>query len=152
MRAVVALALGMLAAGCFDPDYPVGVACDPSGWCPPGQRCTVTNMCVSDSDAGQTGGDGGPGIDATEGLGNLVGIDIGADVTIAVDGTHQFVVIGIYENGMEQIDDFAIWESTDNNIMFVDFMGVAKGQSPGTATARARYDGRVDTALVTVTP
>lgn len=151
MRAAVVFAL--LAVGCFNPDYPVGVACDPSGWCPPGQRCTVTNMCVDDADAGQAGGDGGgAGIDATEGLGNLVGIDIGADVTIAVDATHQFVVIGIYENGMEQIDDFAIWESTDNNVMFIDFMGVAKGQAPGTATARARYGGRVDTAIVTVTP
>src|SRR5690606_32754339 len=111
-----------------------------------------TNMCVLDADAGQPSGDGGGGIDATEGLGNLIGIDIGADVSIAVNATHQFVVIGIYENGMEQIDDFAIWESTDNNIMFIDFMGVAKGQAPGTATARARYGGRVDTALVTVTP
>jgi hypothetical protein len=142
----------LLVGACFDPDYPVGLACDPTGWCPPGQRCNFSNTCVVDSDAGQPNGDGGGGIDATEGLGNLVGIDIGPDVTIAVNGTHQFTVIGIYQNGMEPISDFAIWESTDNNVMFIDFMGLAKGQAAGTATARARYDGRVDTALVTVTP
>ena len=78
-------------------------------------------------------------------------ISIGDDVTIAVGETHQFVITGTYENGTQVIDDFAIWSSSNNGVMFINFMGVAQGESAGTATATCDYNGRVDTALVTVT-
>lgn len=155
-RAIMGIvAAGWLLAGCFSPSYPENLACDMDGWCPPGQACNAANVCVLASGGNDAGfADGGIGPDsspdALEGLGQLVGISIGDDVVLEVGQTHQFPLIGIYENGMEPITEFAIWESTDNNVMFVDFMGVAHAQGSGTATATARYNGRVDTALVTV--
>ena len=141
--------LGLLGlAACFSPDYPEGVTCEPGGWCPPGQSCAVDNKCY------QQLGDGGAAIpDAfmpDSGLGDLVSIDIGADVTIPVGGTHQFIVTGIYENGSQEITDFAIWSSSNTAVMFVDFEGVAHGEAVGSATAECDYMGRVDNALVTV--
>ncbi|HTM19077.1 MAG TPA: hypothetical protein VL172_01165 [Kofleriaceae bacterium] len=147
MRLVVVAALAL--AGCFNPSYPDGVACDPTGWCPPGQLCGPDNRCHHEI------GDGGidiPDADLPDAdpLGMLQSIDIGPDVTIPVNGTHTFTVTGHYENGDQTITDFAIWSSTDNAVMFVDFMGVAHGEGVGSATASADYMGRVDTALVTV--
>jgi len=148
MRALLLAMCACAVGACFSPDYPEGVACDPTGWCPPGMKCAVDNKCYT------VVGDGGVAIpDAVipdSGLGALTGIDIGPDVTITVGGTHQFVVTGIYENGSQEITDFAIWSSTDTNVMFVDFMGLAHGEAAGSATAQADYMGRVDTALVTV--
>jgi hypothetical protein len=147
MRAAALAALGL--AACFSPSYPEGVACDPTGWCPPGQLCAPDNRCY------RAIGDGGVAIpDAmpadAEGLGDLLAIDIGPDVTIAVMGTYQFVITGMYENGTAPITDFAIWESSNNAVMFVDFEGVAHGEAVGSATATADYMGRADSALVTV--
>jgi hypothetical protein len=147
MRAIV-FAAGLLG-GCFNPSYPEGVSCDPTGWCPPGQACAPDNHCY------RSVGDGGVAIpDAmpadAEGLGDLLGISIGPDVTIAVGGTHQFVITGNYENGDAPITDFAIWDSSNNAVMFVDFEGLAHGEAVGSATATADYMGRVDSALVTV--
>ena len=143
----------MVASACFDPEYPVGLACDPLGWCPPGQVCNNRNRCVRGADdGGAVAFDADPTTpDADVGLGDLLAISIGDDVTIAVDQTHAFVVTGTYDNGTRVISDFAIWDSSDNAVMFIDFMGVAKGVAPGVATATCEFDGRVDTALVTVT-
>ncbi len=146
---VRAAAIGLLGlAACFSPDYPEGVTCEPGGWCPPGQICAVDNRCYREV------GDGGAAIPDAKipdaGLGALVSIDIGPDVTIPVGGTHQFTITGTYENGTQPITDFAIWASSDMAIMFVDFEGVAHGEAPGTATASCDYMGRADTALVTV--
>jgi hypothetical protein len=147
---IVVAALGLTS--CFNPDYPVDLPCDPAGWCPPGQVCSVRNICVAaDSDGGAIivdAGDGDGGVDS--GLGALQSISIGDDVQIEVGGTHQFVITATYENGTAVVDDFAIWDSSDNNIMFVDFEGVAHGQAAGAAVATCDYMGRVDTAVVTV--
>ncbi len=154
MRAVLlTIAAAALLGACFSPDYPANLPCDPTGWCPPGQTCNVRNMCIAD---GTGDGDGGAGtIDGTPadaGHGALTAIDIGADVTIAVGETYQFTVTGTYEDGSTApITDFAIWDSSDMAVMYIDFMGLVHGQAAGQATARARYGGRVDTALVTVT-
>ncbi len=152
--AVLAL---VLATGCFSPTYPENLACDVDGWCPPGQGCNASNICIANSD-GSDGGSFDAAIgpdgqtDALQGLGMLVGISIGDDVTIAVDETYQFPLIGIYENGMQPIADFAIWESSETTVFFIDFQGIATGEGAGTATATARYAGRTDSAEVTVTP
>lgn len=155
MRAA-AIILALAAAGCFSPDYPENLACSSDGWCPPGQVCNAANVCIArgdGSDAAPVDASVGPdGPDALQGLGQLVGISIGDDVTIAVGETHQFPLIGIYENGMEPITDFAIWESSQTTVFFIDFNGLATGEGAGTATATCRYNGRVDTAQVTVTP
>lgn len=153
MRAVLlTAAAAALLGACFNPDYPANLPCDPTGWCPPGQTCNVRNICVADTgdgDGGVAGIDGNP---ADAGHGALTAIDIGADVTIAVGDTYQFTVTGTYADGSTmEITDFAIWDSSDMAVMYVDFMGLAHGQAAGQATARARYGGRVDTALVTVT-
>jgi hypothetical protein len=145
LAALAALAV----AGCFDPTYPEGVTCDPTGWCPPGQLCGTDNHCHHEV------GDGGidqPDADEPDAdpLGDLLSIDIGPDVTIPVNGTYTFTITGHYQNGDQPITDFAIWDSSDMQVMFVDFMGVAHGEAAGTATATCNYMGRVDTALVTV--
>lgn len=156
MRVVLCAAAAISLIACFSPDYPKDLSCAPDGWCPPGQTCNAANMCVATSGGGGDGGAGGPdatpGPDADNGLGALMSISIGDDVTIPVGGTHQFTVTGIYENGTQPITDFAIWESDNNSVMYLDFNGLATGAAAGTATATARYDGRVDSAIVTVTP
>lgn len=150
MRRAMLLALSALAA-CFSPDYPDGLTCETGGGCPPGQTCAADNRCYREA-----GGDGDGGVSADAGmvdaggLGELLSIDIGADVTITTTGMHAFSILGIYENGTQPITDFAIWSSSNNAVMYVDFEGVAHGQAIGSATATADYDGRRDTALVTV--
>jgi hypothetical protein len=152
-RWLVALALATTAA-CFSPTYPDNLPCDPDGWCPPGQACAAGNVCVRTG--GTPGSDAGAGADAVVtdagGLGDLLSISIGGDLTLAVAETHQFVITGTYERGTEVITGFAVWDSTDNLIVRVDFMGLATAESPGTATVRARYEGRVATAIVEVVP
>ncbi len=147
MRGAMLLALSALAA-CFSPDYPDGLTCEPAGGCPPGQTCAADNRCYR-----EISGDGGVSADAVmvdAGLGELLSIDIGPDVIISVVGTHVFAIQGIYENGTQPITDFAIWSSSNTTVMYVDFEGVAHGQATGSATATADYEGRRDTALVTV--
>lgn len=153
----LALVAAVALAGCFDPDYPTDLPCGPDGYCPPGQSCNSANICIAEpgggADADPNAPDGRVGPDAREGLGNLLSIDIGADVTLTLAETHTFVVTGTYEGGT-QIEDnaFVIWRSSDNGIVFVDFMGVAHPQAEGTATVMADFKGRLDTADLTVTP
>jgi hypothetical protein len=115
--------------------------------------CTAAVVCVS---AGGDGGVAGPDArsfpDGNTGLGQLLSISIGDDVTLEVGQTHQFVITGTFENGSAPLNDFARWESTDNNIMWLDFNGVANGAAEGMATATCTIQGRVDTAVVTVIP
>jgi hypothetical protein len=150
-RGLAGLALVAVTA-CFAPDYPTGLACGPDGFCPPGQVCVVADqICVA-----ATPGDGGPAgaVDARwpdAGQGQLVALSIGDAVTLLVAGTHAFVVTAIYENGTETVDPVTvIWMSSNNAVMYIDFMGVAHGESAGVATATARWEGRVGEAEVTV--
>ena len=152
MRLAVMLS-ALVAVGCFNPDYPENLPCGANNWCPSGQVCTVARVCVS---AGGDGGVAGPDarsfVDANDGLGQLLSISIGDDVTLEVGQTHQFVITGTFENGTAPLNDFARWESSDNNTMWLDFNGVAHGAAVGTATATCTIQGRVDTADVTVVP
>jgi len=155
MRACVVLLV--LVAGCFSPSYPENLECGADSWCPPGQECGANNVCFAATSVDGAGvfdaGMGPDGLnDGRSGLGDLIGISIGDDVTIAVDATHPFPLIGLYENGTQPIGEFAIWESSSTTVFFIDFQGVATGEGAGTATATARYMGRVDSAEVTVTP
>ncbi|RMH41358.1 MAG: hypothetical protein D6689_11365 [Deltaproteobacteria bacterium] len=155
-RAIALAAVAAALAACFDPDYPVGLPCGPDRFCPPGQQCSADNVCVAPAsgDAGAAA-DAEPTADARDdgGLGRLLSIDIGPDVTLALGDTYTFTVTATYERGTRVEDNTrTIWRSSDNGVVFVDFMGVAKPQSPGTATVTADFEGRVDTADVTVTP
>jgi len=156
--ALLVLAGAFALPGCFDPSYPVGLPCGPDRFCPSGQTCNGNDICISTngrSDGGVDEPDSSlpPGPDANLGLGDLISIDIGGDRTLTLAETHTFVVTGTYESGT-QIENniFVIWESTDNGIVFVDFMGVARPQSAGTATITADFEGRIDTAVLTITP
>jgi hypothetical protein len=152
-HALFALALSAVAAAaCFNPSYPQELPCGPERWCPPGQSCNAAGLCVGDGDGdGGPNGDGNGGVPDASELGNLLSISIGDDVVLPVDATHQFVIIGTYENGTAEITDFAMWESSDNAIASVDFTGLATARSPGAVTITARYQGRIDAATVTVT-
>jgi hypothetical protein len=153
-RSLVALALSAVAAAaCFNPSYPQELPCGPQDWCPPGQSCNAAGLCVAtaDGDGGPDGDSGNGGMPDASELGNLLSISIGDDVVLPVEGTHQFVIIGTYENGTAEITDFAMWESSDNAIASVDFTGLATARSAGAATITARYQGRIDAATVTVT-
>jgi hypothetical protein len=146
-RAIV-IGLALAAAACFNPDYPVGLPCGPDSFCPSGQMCDIDNICVAEPGGGDV--DGG---DGDAGLGDLLSIDIGPDLTLPLNQTHTFVVTATYENGTAIADNaFVIWSSTDNGIVFVDFMGIARPQAEGTATVSANFNGRLDDAVITVVP
>lgn len=151
---VVVMAVALVT--CFDPDYPVNLPCGDDDYCPPGLTCSALDVCVASvdgPDADPNAPDGREFPDANTGLGNLLSIDIGADLTLTLAETHTFVVTGTYEGGT-QIEDnlFVIWRGSDNGIVFVDFMGIARPQAVGTATITADFDGRLDTADITVNP
>jgi hypothetical protein len=151
---IIASALALPA--CFDPDYPADLPCGPDRFCPSGQICSADDICLSIAGAGTDASfdaniDSGPLVDA--GPGDLLSIDIGLDQTLALNATYTFVVTAMYENASEQVDNTTvIWESTDNAIVFVDFMGVAHPQAEGVATITADFNGRIDTADFTITP
>lgn len=46
-----ALALAILAAGCFGPDVAEGLECGPGDACPPGQSCGADGLCHADGDS-----------------------------------------------------------------------------------------------------
>lgn len=151
----LAVVMAVALAACFDPDYPTNLPCGTDGFCPPGQRCSALDICIAGTgpDADPDAPDARRAPDANTGLGNLLSIDIGPDLTLTLAETHTFVVTGTYEGGT-QIEDnlFVIWRGSDNSIVFVDFMGVARPQAAGTATITADFAGRLDTAEVTVSP
>lgn len=155
MRSPLASCLLVLVGGCFNPSYPEGLQCDLDGWCPPGQVCNAGNYCVGGS------ADGGSTIDAllfdaappdADGLGALLSISIGDDVTIAVNGQHQFTVTAHYELGDITPTESIIWRSDNTAVAGVDFNGLSTGIAAGTAEITGRWEGRVDGAIVTVTP
>ncbi len=153
----LSLVMAIAFAACFSPDYPTDLPCGPDGYCPPGQSCSVDNICLA---ATGGGGDADPdspdarrGPDARTGLGNLQSIDIGPDLMLTLAETHTFVLTATYEGGTQIEDNLAvIWRSSDNGIVFVDFMGIARPQTVGTATVTADFDGRLGTAEVTINP
>ncbi|MCP4228515.1 MAG: hypothetical protein GY773_34620, partial [Actinomycetia bacterium] len=108
-----------LVSSCFNPSYPEGLGCDVDGWCPPGLVCNRAAVCVAaDGDGGAGGGD------ALVGMGALVSISIGDDRTIETGATYQFTITGTYQDDSEVvIDELAIWRSTDNGIVWLDFNG-----------------------------
>jgi len=57
MARPVAVSLLLLAASCFQPSYPVGLACSDAGTCPPGQVCRAA-LCRYPGDEGPP--DAGP--------------------------------------------------------------------------------------------
>ncbi len=143
-----------LSAGCFNPDYPVGLQCDTDGWCPPGQVCNAAHYCVA-GDA-----DGGSDVDAllwdatppdADGLGALLSISIGDDVTIAVSETHQFEVTAHYELADVTVTEGIIWRSSLTTIAGINYDGLATGVAAGTTEISGRWQGRVGTAQLTVT-
>ncbi len=147
------LLMAALAVGCFNPSYPDRLQCGPDGWCPSGQVCDRVNICVSTSgDGSDAAPDARSFSDADNGLGALVSISIGDDVTLEIGQTKPFEITGIFENGTAPINEFARWESTDNNIAWLDFNGVVTAAAEGTATATCSVRGRVASAMVTVIP
>lgn len=154
MTRAIVIGLALAAAACFNPDYPVGLPCGPDSFCPSGQMCDIDNICVAEPGGGDVdGGDGDGGGNGDAGLGDLLSIDIGPDLTLPLNQTHTFVVTATYENGTATADNaFVIWSSTDNGIVFVDFMGIARPQAEGTATVSANFNGRLDDAVITVVP
>ena len=154
-KLLLLLVSAALGAGCFNPDYPVGLQCDSDGWCPPGQVCNIANYCVA-GDA-----DGGSDVDAllwdapppdSDGLGALLSISIGDDVAIQVTETHQFTVTAHYELADVTVTEGIIWRSGATTVAGIDYNGLATGVSPGVAEISGRWQGRIDTALLTVNP
>ncbi len=148
--------LAVVLGACFNPDYPVGLPCGPDRFCPDGQTCSAQNICESDDAPPPDASadiDARPRIDADLGLGDLQSIDIGPDLDVPINQLHTFVVTGTYDGG-ERIEDniFVIWQSSNNATAFVDFMGVLHPQAEGTVTITADFEGRVDTADITVVP
>ena len=157
MRALVLIAaLAGSVVGCFSPSYPENLPCDVDGWCPPDQMCNTAQVCVAVAGNGSDGGavsDGGPpGPDAINGMGQLLSISIGDDVTLSVSMTHQFTVTANYEAGPVIVTAEVIWQSSATAVAFVDFTGLTTAASAGTAEITARYMGRADLAVVTVNP
>jgi len=153
-RVALVAAAAALASGCFSPDYPENLPCDVNGWCPPGQSCNGDSVCVGGSSDGGTAGDAAGHADAqvfdANGLGELLSISIGDDVTLAVEETHQFVVTATYELGSIVVTGWSVWRSSNTAIVWVDFNGLATAAAVGQATITATYEGRVDDAVVTV--
>jgi hypothetical protein len=157
--AFVAVA-GMLLGGCFSPSYPENLPCDVDGWCPPDQMCNAAQICIAvaggDGDGGAVIGDGGVPFDgapdALNGMGQLLSITIGDDVTLSIGMTHQFNVTANYEGGSIMVTDEVIWQSNATSVAFVDFTGLTTAAGAGVAEITARYMGRADLAVVTVNP
>jgi len=147
-------AASSLTSGCFSPSYPENLPCDVDSWCPPGQLCNTQSLCVADNGDADVVYDAPPPSDAqlfdAHGLGRLLSISIGDDVTLAVDQTHQFVVTATYELGDLVVTDWSIWRSSNTAIVWVDFTGLATAASLGQASISATYEGRTDDATVTV--
>jgi hypothetical protein len=152
-RVPIALPLLLALFGCFNPSYPEGLQCDEDGWCPPGQVCNLAHYCVA--------GSSDAGVDAlafdaappdADGLGVLLSISIGDDVTITVGGTHQFTVTAHYELADVAVTEGIIWRSSATGVAGIDFNGLASGVSAGVSEITGRWAGRVDAALLTVNP
>lgn len=147
--AVASLLATAALGGCFNPTYPVDLACGEDNWCPPGQICNLAGICVLDT--GEPFPDASPFDSPPPPF--VVSIDIGDDQTLNVDDTYQFSVVQVYSDDSRvpiDVSELVIWRSTDNGIVFLDFNGLATASSAGQATVTGRYEGLVDDAEVTV--
>jgi len=89
----------------------------------------------------------------TEGTAELVGITLAlVDGTVETGETTAASVTAVFSNGSEtEVSDTATLESLDPGVATVAG-GAITGESPGTATIEAVFDGATDTAEVTVEP
>jgi uncharacterized protein YjdB len=82
----------------------------------------------------------------------LSSIEVAPSSASVPDGlTRQFSVIARYADGSTQVvQRSVIWSSSDADVATIDDAGLATGQSPGSVTIRARYQGKESSAQLLV--
>lgn len=82
----------------------------------------------------------------------LTGLTIDGNRNILIRETSQLSAIAIYSNGTRKdITPDATWESSNNSVATVSPLGLVTAVGKGEAVITARYQGREETARITVT-